>query len=111
MIDAGVPVSSRGEHGQTALHWACWHGWRETAAALLARGAALEVVEEEFGGTPLVWAAHGCDNYPNPEGDYPGTVRLLLDAGADTSVIAELPDDVAVADLLRAAGVKDPVEE
>jgi ankyrin repeat protein len=111
MVDAGVPVSARGEHGQTALHWAAWYGWRDTAAALLSRGAALEAVEDEFGGTPLGWAVHGCDNWPNPDGDYPGVVRLLLGAGADTSVIEELPDTVAVADLLRAAGVKDPSEE
>ncbi|HEX4966086.1 MAG TPA: ankyrin repeat domain-containing protein [Thermoanaerobaculia bacterium] len=111
MIDAGVPVSTRGAHGQTALHWAAWHGWRETAAALLARGADLEAVEDEFGATPLGWATHGCDNYPNPEGDYPGTVRLLLAAGASPRVIQELPDDVAVADVLRAAGVKDAAEE
>ncbi|HEX3551963.1 MAG TPA: ankyrin repeat domain-containing protein [Thermoanaerobaculia bacterium] len=111
MIDCGLPVSTRGGHGQTALHWAAWHGWRDTAAALLSRGAALEAVEDEFGATPLGWAVHGCDNYPNPEGDYPGVVRLLLDAGADASVIQELPDAVAVADLLRASGVKDPSEE
>jgi ankyrin repeat protein len=111
MIDCGVPVNARGAHGQTALHWASWHGWRETAAALLSRGAALEAVEKEFGATPLGWAVHGCDNYPNPKGDYPGTVRLLLDAGADVSMIQELPDTVAVADLLRAVGVKDPSED
>lgn len=111
MIDNGVPVSGRGQHGQTALHWACWHGWRETAAALLARGADVTARETEFGATPLGWAVHGCDNYPNPQGDYPGVVRLLLAAGADTAVIQELPDDAAVADLLRAAGVKDAPEE
>ena len=53
MIDLGFPVGARGEHGQTALHWAAWHGWRETAAALLSRGAALEATENEFGATPL----------------------------------------------------------
>jgi len=111
MIDLGVPVNARGGHGQTALHWASWHGWRETAAALLARGADVSAIENEFGATPLGWALHGCDNYPNPNGDYPGVVRLLLEAGADTSVIEQLPDDVAVADLLRAAGVKDAAED
>jgi ankyrin repeat protein len=111
MIDNGVPVNTRGEHGQTALHWASWHGWRETVEALLALGADVAAMEDEFGGTPLVWAVHGCDNYPNPEGDYPGVVRLLLAAGADPKVIGELPDDVAVADLLRAAGVKDAPED
>jgi ankyrin repeat protein len=111
LVEAGVSVNARGEHGQTALHWASWHGWRETAAALLALGADVTVTENEFGGTPLGWAVHGCDNYPNPDGDYPGVVRLLLEAGAETSVVEELPDDVAVADLLRAAGVKDATEK
>jgi ankyrin repeat protein len=112
MVDLGFPVSARGEHGQTALHWAAWHGWRETAVALLSRGAALEAVEEEFGATPLGWAIHGCDNWPNPEGDYPDVVRLLLEAGAKvTAPGVGLTDDVTVADLLRAAGVKDEAEE
>jgi ankyrin repeat protein len=111
MIDNGVPVSGRGHHGQTALHWACWHGWRETAAALLERSADVAARETEFGATPLGWAVHGCDNYPNPQGDYPGVVRLLLAAGAEVKGIERLPDDVAVADLLRAAGVKDAPEE
>jgi ankyrin repeat protein len=112
MIDLGVPVGARGHHGQTALHWASWHGWRETAAALVSRGAELEAVENEFGATPLGWAIHGCDNWPNPKGDYPGVVRLLLEAGAKVTVKGIwMPDDVAVADLLRAAGVKDEAEE
>jgi ankyrin repeat protein len=112
MIDLGVPVNARGEHGQSALHWAAWHGWRETAAMLLSRGAEVEAVEDEFGATPLGWAIHGCDNWPNPEGDYPGVVRLLLEAGAKVTVQGIwMPDDVAVADVLRAAGVKDQAEE
>jgi ankyrin repeat protein len=112
MIDLGFPVNARGEHGQSALHWAAWHGWRETAAALLSRGAELEAVENEFGATPLGWAIHGCDNWPNPDGDYPGVVRLLLEAGAKVTVQGIwMPDDVAVADQLRAAGVKDASEE
>jgi len=112
MIDLGFPVNARGEHGQSALHWAAWHGWRETAAALLSRGAEVEAVEHEFGATPLGWAIHGCDNWPNPEGDYPSVVRLLLEAGAKVDVKGIwMPDDAAVADVLRAAGVKDEAEE
>ena len=111
MADHGVPVNGRGPHNQTALHWAAWHGWRETAEVLLKRGADVAAVENQFGATPLGWAVHGCDNYSNPEGDYPGVVRLLLAAGADVAVVKELPDAPAVADLLRAAGVKDATED
>ena len=118
MIDAGFPVQAAGPSRQTALHWASWHGWRETVEALLSRGAVVDAVEEEHGGTPLVWAIHGSDNSPNPKGDYPGVVRLLLEAGADVTAVnlwkeATAADirDPAVADLLRAAGVKDRPDE
>lgn len=111
MADHGVPVNGRSHHNQTALHWASWHGWRETVEVLLKRGADVTVVENEFGATPLGWAVHGCGNYPNPQGDYPGVVRLLLAAGADPKVIERLPDDSGVADLLRAAGVRDAADD
>ncbi|HEX6898671.1 MAG TPA: ankyrin repeat domain-containing protein [Thermoanaerobaculia bacterium] len=117
MIDAGLPVQTAGLKRQTALHWASWHGWRETVEALLARRAKVDAVEDEHGGTPLDWAIHGSDNSPNPQGDYPGVVRLLLDAGADATILNRWQEgsvadvrDPAVADLLRAAGAKDREE-
>jgi hypothetical protein len=118
MIDAGFPVQTAGRSRQTALHWASWHGWGETVEVLLARGAEVNAVEEEHGGTPLVWAIHGSDNSPNPKGDYPGVVRLLLEAGADIMAASRWREacvsdvrDPAVADLLRAAGAKDRPDE
>lgn len=118
MIDAGVPLQTAGPHRQTALHWASWRGWRETVAVLLARGAKVDAVEDEHGGTPLDWAIHGSNNAPNPQGDYPGVVRLLLEAGADAMVVNRWPErsvadvrDPAVADLLRAAGARDKPDE
>jgi ankyrin repeat protein len=111
MVDSGFPVGAAGPHGQTALHWAAWHGWRDAAEALLSRGAAVDAVESEYGAKPLGWAVHGSASWPNPEGDYPGVVRLLLAAGApiDDVGIAGAPE--AVADLLRAAGVKDSPDD
>jgi ankyrin repeat protein len=111
MIDSGFPVGSTGPHGQTALHWAAWHGWRDAAAELLSRGAAVDAVETEYGARPLGWAVHGSENWPNPEGDYPGVVLLLLTAGAtvDGVEISGCPEPVA--DLLRAAGVKDSPDD
>lgn len=81
MIDCGFPVGTTGPGGQTALHWASWRGWRETVAALLARGAAVDAVEDEYGATPLGWAEHGSENFRNPDGDYEGIMRLLIEAG------------------------------
>jgi ankyrin repeat protein len=112
MLDCGFPIGTIGAARQTALHWAAWHGWRDTVEVLLARGAAVDAVEDEFGGTPLVWAIHGSDNFPNPEGDYPGVVRLLLAAGAEVRD-GMLKDDgnAEIADLLRAAGAREAPED
>jgi hypothetical protein len=111
MVDGGFPVGATGPHGQTALHWAAWHGWCGAAEALLSRGAAVDAVETEYGARPLGWAVHGSENWPNPEGDYPGVVRLLLAAGASTGDvwIDGAPEEVA--DVLRAAGVKDSPDD
>jgi ankyrin repeat protein len=81
MIDCGFPVGTTGPRRQTALHWASWRGWRETVAALLARGAAVDAVENEYGATPLRWAEHGSENLRNPDGDYEEVMRLLREAG------------------------------
>jgi ankyrin repeat protein len=110
MVDAGFPAGTTGPHDQTALHWAAWHGWRDTVAALLSRGAAVNAVENEYGATPLGWAVHGSENWPNPEGDYPAVVQLLLAAGAAVENV-EVSGPPAVADLLRAAGAKDSTDE
>ncbi|HZF08023.1 MAG TPA: ankyrin repeat domain-containing protein [Thermoanaerobaculia bacterium] len=110
LLDASFPVNASGPAGQTALHWAAWHGWRDTVQVLLARGAAVGAVEHEFGGTPLVWAIHGSDNYPNPDGDYPGVVRLLLAAGAEIKEsMLESDGNPEIADLLRAAFQRERV--
>lgn len=82
MVDCGFPVSTRGPQSQTALHWASWWGWRDMVAALLERGAEVNVVETEFGATPLGWAEHGSENCQNPLGDYKGVMELLRAAGA-----------------------------
>lgn len=82
MIDCGFPGLMRGPRNQTALHWASWWGWRDTVEVLLARGAEVNVVETEFGATPLGWAEHGSENCQNPLGDYKGVMGLLRAAGA-----------------------------
>lgn len=115
LLDQGFPVDFPGPDGETPLHVAAWHGQRAVVEALLARGAALETVERQFGCTPLGWAAHGCDSWPNPHGDYPAVVRTLLAAGVDSGMRNHWGENLldlagtnqAVADLLRARGVQD----
>jgi ankyrin repeat protein len=67
--------------GKTALHVAAAEGWPESVRVLLAAGASVAARDDEFHGTPLVWAADGART--RPEGRDHATVgRLLLDAGS-----------------------------
>lgn len=115
LSDCGFPLDVLGSDGETALHVACWHGQYEVVKVLLAADAALETVENRFGCTPLGWAAHGCDNWPNPAGDYPAVVKELIEAGADVKASnkwGETLIDLAgshsvVVDILRTYGAQD----
>lgn len=103
LLDLGFPADARGEIG-SALHMACWRGHAETARSLVAAGASLELAND-FGGTPLDTTMYGAFNCHSPEGgmtswglpedvrhgDYPGTLRVLLEAGADASVTSGYP--------------------
>jgi ankyrin repeat protein len=83
MLTAGWPVDARGQHDATPLHWAAFHGNAEMAEIILLHNPPLECVDADFGGTPLGWAIHGSVNgWHCKTGNYPGTVELLLRAGA-----------------------------
>ncbi|MFN7993243.1 MAG: ankyrin repeat domain-containing protein [Bryobacteraceae bacterium] len=82
LLASGVPVDARGEHGATALHWACWHGRAELVRLLLEHHASLTVEDEQFHGTPAGWFGHGVQNCGAEEGEYAAVARLLLAAGA-----------------------------
>jgi len=81
MLEAGWPIEGDGK--QTPLHWACWHGNRDMALAILAHQPPLELRDAIFNATPLRWAIHGSENSPRKaDGDYAGIVEALLKAGA-----------------------------
>jgi ankyrin repeat protein len=83
MLLAGFPADGRSQHDATALHWAAWQGNAAAIRLLLEHHPPLEDKQNAFEGTPLDWALHGSQNTWHPEkGDFPETVRLLLDAGA-----------------------------
>jgi ankyrin repeat protein len=83
MLEAGWPVSARARHGATALHWAGFHGNVEMANCILRHAPPLETEDNDFHGTPLGWAIHGSEHgWHRETGDYPGTVKALLSAGA-----------------------------
>ena len=83
MLEAGWPVDTPGEAGATALHWAGFHGNAEMARAILKHHPTLELKSREYEGTALGWALYGSGNgWHRDTGDYVGTVRALLEAGA-----------------------------
>jgi ankyrin repeat protein len=82
MVSAGIPIDTRGDGGETALHFACWFGNIATVRVLLAQGAPLEIRDTTYTAPPLGWACHGSLNCRNPRGDYVAVVKALLAAGA-----------------------------
>ena len=83
MLEAGWSIDARGQHGATALHWAAFHGHVEMARLILGFHPPLEVLDLDFGGTPLGWAIHGSQHgWYRDTGDYAATVATLLQAGA-----------------------------
>ena len=83
MLEAGWAVDTPGEAGATALHWAGFHGNAEMARAILKHHPTLELKSREYEGTALGWTLYGSGNgWHRDTGDYVGTVRALLKAGA-----------------------------
>jgi ankyrin repeat protein len=83
LVSAGWPAGAAMENGQTALHFAAWHGNVEMVRDLIAHNALINVFEAEHGGSPLAWALHGSlHSWEHEKGDYPGVTRALLVAGA-----------------------------
>jgi ankyrin repeat protein len=83
MVSLGMPITVRGQHNATPLHWAAWHGNVEMLREILRRNPPLEDNQNDFNGTPLRWAIHGSANgWHRDAGDYASTVTELLRAGA-----------------------------
>ncbi len=104
LLAAAVGVEATGEHGATALHFACWRGHDALVMPLLARGAPTTVLDRTFRATPPGWLIHGARFCDEPRGDYAVALRALFDAGA--TVTADRPTGRPEVDaILRERGV------
>jgi ankyrin repeat protein len=96
LLRAGWPVDVLGNPGgASALHWAGFHGNAEMVKEILRYHPPLELVERQFGGTPLTWASYGSVHGYAKHSDYPATVRALIDAGAS------VPSNLQPSDVVR----------
>lgn len=102
MLEAGWPVNTPGEMGATALHWAAFNGNADMTRDILRFHPELELKSREEAGTALGWTLYASGSGWNRDtGDYVGTVRALLDAGAVVPPHAEdLEPSDAVLELL-----------
>ena len=75
LLNQGVPVNSRDEHGATPLHWAAWMGRSSVVQELLKRGAHVNP-RTRSGMTPLHVAALA--KHPHPH-----IIHELMKAGTN----------------------------
>jgi hypothetical protein len=98
LLAAGIGVDERGEHGATALHFACWNGADDMVEVLLARGADTRIADRMFNAAPGGWLLHGAQFCSEPRGDYAAALRALL--AADAPVVADQPTGRAEVDAI-----------
>lgn len=82
LLEYGWPADAALENRQTALHFAAWHGNLPMVRSLLDHNAPVNVLEAEYGGSPLGWTLHGSlHSGERSKGDYAGVAEALLERG------------------------------
>jgi ankyrin repeat protein len=106
MLDLGFSPHAR-RFGEYPLHTAAYSGNAAGARLLLEAGAEVDARDAQFDATPLAFATVGSGEQAGQPGDWAGTVRLLIDAGAslENVWVSGKPPSEEVAQLLLRSGV------
>ena len=106
MLELGFSPNAR-RFGEQPLHAAAYHGNAAGARLLLEAGAQVDARDERFESTALAFATVGSGEQAGKPGDWTGTVRLLIEAGAsrDGAWITGKPPSEEVAGLLEHYGI------
>jgi ankyrin repeat protein len=106
MLDLGFSPHAR-KHGEEPLHIAAYSGNTPVVRVLLDAGAEVDCRDDRFEGTPLAFATVGSGEQAGKPGDWVGTVRLLVEAGAARQGVwvSEKPPSEEVMDVLRSYGI------
>ncbi len=81
MLACGFDPRSKDKDGVTALHRAAMAGHAEAVRVLLAFGAPVDVLDDTFAASPLVWAVEGWRNESHAGADHVAVARSLIAAG------------------------------
>ncbi len=84
MASLGFDLHIRDDDKMTPLHSASFHGFTDVIAALLTADNEPPLDwRNGYGGTPLGTALYGRNHSWRDDGDFPGTIKLLVEAGSD----------------------------
>jgi ankyrin repeat protein len=106
MLESGFAPGTR-RHGEPPLHAAAYRGNAAGVRILLAAGAEVDARDDQFQSTALAFATVGSGEQAGKPGDWTGTVRALIEAGAsrDGVWVTGKPPSEEVADQLLQYGI------
>lgn len=104
MASLGFDLHIFDDDAMTPLHAAAFHGFDEVIRALLAADEAppLDWLNG-YGGTPLATCLYGRQHSWRSDGDFPASVKLLVDAGSEVKAEWLPSGDSAIDEVLRLA--------
>ena len=108
MAALGFDLHIRDDDLMTPLHAAAFHGFADVISVLLAADdkPPLDWLNG-YGGTPLGTCMYGRQHSWRAEGDFPASIRLLVEAGSEVNV-DWLPTGDAEVDAALRAGIETP---